>query len=67
MTVTMNIKGMMCVHCEARVKKTLEAIPQVESAEVSHEKGTAVVSLREDVPFSVLKEAVEAQDYEVVE
>ena len=67
MTVTMNIKGMMCVHCEARVKKTLEAIPQVESAEVSHEKGTAVVTLREDVPFSVLKEAVEAQDYEVVE
>ena len=67
MTVTMNIKGMRCEHCEARVKKTLEAIPQVESAEVSHKDDRAVVTLREEIPFSVLKEAVEAQDYEVAE
>ena len=67
MTITMNINGMMCEHCEARVKKTLEAIPQVEKAEVSHTENRAVVTLKEDVPFSVLKEAVEAQDYEVVE
>ena len=66
MTVTMNINGMMCEHCEARVKKTLEAIPQVEKAEVSHKENRAVVTLSEEVPFSVLKEAVEAQDYEVV-
>lgn len=67
MTVTMNIKGMMCEHCEARVKKTLEAIPQVERAEVSHTDNRAVVTLKEDVPFSVLKAAVEAQDYTVEE
>ena len=66
MTITMNINGMMCEHCEARVKKTLEAIPQVEKAEVSHTENRAVVTLREEVPFSVLKEAVEAQDYKVV-
>ena len=67
MTVTMNINGMMCEHCESRVKKTLEAIPQVEKAEVSHKENRAVVTLKEDVPFEVLKQAVEAQDYEVVE
>ena len=67
MTVTMNIKGMMCEHCEARVKKTLEAIPQVERAEVSHSENRAVVTLKEEVPFSVLKAAVEAQDYTVEE
>ena len=67
MTVTMNINGMMCQHCEARVKKTLEAIPQVEKAEVSHTENRAVVTLSSEVPFSVLKEAVEAQDYEVAE
>ena len=67
MTVTMNIKGMMCEHCEARVKKTLEAIPQVERAEVSHTENRAVVILKEEVPFSVLKAAVEAQDYTVEE
>ena len=67
MTVTMNIKGMMCEHCEARVKKTLEAIPQVERAEVSHSENRAVVTLKEEVPFSVLKVAVEAQDYTVEE
>ena len=65
MTKTMNIEGMMCGHCEARVKKALEALAGVESAEVSHEKGTAVVSMSADVSDDTLKEAVEAQDYKV--
>ena len=65
MTKTMMIDGMMCGHCEARVKKALEALPQVESAQVSHEKGTAVVTLNAPVDDSVLKQAVEAQDYTV--
>ena len=66
MTKTMKIEGMMCGHCEARVKKTLEGIDGVTEAVVSHEKGTAVVTLEKDVADSVLKEAVEAQDYKVV-
>ena len=66
MTKTMKIEGMMCGHCEARVKKTLEGIEGVTGAEVSHEKGTAVVTLEKEVADSVLKEAVEAQDYKVV-
>ena len=65
MTKTMHITGMMCGHCEARVKKTLEAIEGVKEAIVSHEAGTAVVTLDADVADSVLKEAVEAQDYPV--
>ena len=65
MTKTMNIERMMCGHCEARVKKALEALAGVESAEVSHEKGTAVVSMSADVSDDTLKEAVEAQDYKV--
>ena len=65
MTKTMNIEGMMCVHCEARVKKVLEAIDQVSSAEVSHEKGTAIVTLNGEVDNEVLKKAVEDQDYTV--
>ena len=65
MIKTMNIEGMMCGHCEARVKKALEALAGVESAEVSHEKGTAVVSMSADVADDTLKEAVEAQDYKV--
>ena len=65
MTKTMNIEGMMCGHCEARVKKALEALAGVESAEVSHEKGTAVVNMSADVADDTLKEAVEAQDYKV--
>ena len=65
MTKTMNIEGMMCGHCEARVKKALEALAGVERAEVSHEKGTAVVSMSADVADDTLKEAVEAQDYKV--
>ena len=65
MTKTMTIEGMMCPHCEARVKKTLEAIDGVESAVPSHTAGTAVVTLSKDVPDAVLKEAVEYQDYPV--
>ena len=65
MTKTMNIEGLMCGHCESRVKKALEALAGVESAEVSHEKGTAVVSMSADVADDTLKEAVEAQDYKV--
>ena len=67
MTKTLKVNGMMCMHCEARVKKALEALEQVESAEVSHEAGTAVVTLKEDVKDEILKQAVEAQDYEVTE
>ena len=63
---TMKIEGMMCGHCEARVKKALEALAQVESAEVSHENGTAVVTLSADVADEVLKKAVEDQDYPVL-
>lgn len=62
---TMNIEGMMCTHCEARVKKALEALENVTSAEVSHEKGTAVVTMEKDTADEVLKKAVEDQDYKV--
>ena len=65
MTKTMKIEGMMCGHCEARVKKTLEAIEGVEAAEVSHENGTAVVTLASEVADEVLKKAVEDKDYKV--
>ena len=67
MTKTMKIEGMMCGHCEARVKKALEALDQVEQAEVSHEKGSAVVTLKETVTDEVLKKAVEDQDYKVTD
>ena len=65
MEKTMEIKGMMCGHCEARVKKALEALPEVTEAIVSHEAGTAVVKLSSAVSDEVLKKAVEDQDYEV--
>ena len=65
MEKTMEIKGMMCGHCEARVKKALEALPEVTEAIVSHEAGTAVVKLSTAVSDDVLKKAVEDQDYEV--
>ncbi len=65
MTKTMKIEGMMCGHCEARVKKALEGVPGVKEAQVSHEKGTAVVTLAENVADDVLKKAVEDQDYPV--
>lgn len=65
MTKTMTIKGMMCGHCEARVKKTLEELEHVIEAQVSHEKGTAVVSMEAEVTDDVLKKAVEEQGYQV--
>ena len=67
MTKTMKIEGMMCGHCEARVKKTLEALEGVSEAAVSHEAGTAVVTLSKEVADEVLKKAVEDQDYQVLE
>jgi len=66
MEITMKIEGMMCAHCEAAVKKALEELPTVESAEVSHEKGTAVVKLNAETDFAVLKKAVEDKDYKVI-
>lgn len=66
MEKTIEIKGMMCGHCEAAVKKALEALPEVAQAEVSHEKGTAVVTLQAEVADDVLKKAVEEKDYEVI-
>lgn len=66
MTKTMKIEGMMCGHCEAAVKKALEALDGVAGAEVSHEKGTAVVTLEKDVDNAVLTKAVEDKDYKVV-
>ena len=66
MTKTMKIEGMMCGHCEATVKKALEAIDGVNSAEVSHEAGTAVVELSEGVQDEVLQKAVEDKDYKVL-
>ena len=61
----LTIKGMMCGHCEATVKKALEALPGVESALVSHEKGEAVVELSKEVSDETLKQAVDEKDYEV--
>lgn len=66
MEKTMTIEGMMCVRCEARVKKTLEAIPGVSSAAVSPEAGTAVVTLAAPIEDAVLKDAVQAQGYSVL-
>lgn len=66
MKKTMKIEGMMCGHCEASVKKALEALAEVEAAEVSHKTGTAVVTLRSDISDAALKKAVEDQDYQVV-
>jgi len=66
MEKTMTIEGMMCSHCEAHVKKALEAIPGVTSAAVSHKAGTAVVTLSSPVEDAALKAAVEVQDYKVL-
>ncbi len=66
MEKTLKIDGMMCPHCEARVKKVLEALPQVDEAKVSHTEGTAVVALNAQLDDTVLKETVEAQDYKVI-
>ena len=65
MEKTMKIEGMMCGHCEARVKKALEALPEVAEAAVSHESGTAVVTLSGALSDEALKKAVEDQDYKV--
>ena len=65
MTRTMQIEGMMCAHCEARVKKCLEALDGVAEAVVSHQEGTAVVTLTHPVEDAALKKAVEDQDYTV--
>jgi len=66
MEKTMHIEGMMCCHCEARVKKTLEKIEGVAEAVVSHEKGTAIVTLNAPVDNDMLKTAIEDQDYKVL-
>ena len=65
MTKTIAIEGMMCGHCEKTVKKALEALAQVDSAEVSHIRGKAVVTLNADIADEELKAAVEAKDYTV--
>ena len=65
MKKTLHVEGMMCGHCEARVKKALEALPEVSEAVVSHEAGTAIVTLSADVSDETLKKAVEDQDYKV--
>lgn len=66
MEKTMKINGMMCGHCSARVKKVLEALPEVDEAMVSHENGTAVLTLNANVSDEVLKKTVENEGYEVV-
>ena len=65
MKKTLHVEGMMCCHCEARVKKALEALPAVDAAVVSHEAGTAIVTLNAEVSDADLKKAVEDQDYKV--
>ena len=67
MKKTIHIEGMMCGHCEAAVKKALEALDGVASATVSHEQGTAIVALTRDVADAELKAAVEAKDYTVTD
>ena len=67
MEKTMKIEGMMCPHCEARVKKTLEGIEGVDFADVNHETDTAVVTLTAQVSDEILKNAIEEQGYTVVE
>ena len=66
MEKTIRIEGMMCPHCEARVKKTLEKFAEIESAVVSHESGTAVVTLNAPMDEAAVKQAVEDQDYKVL-
>ena len=66
MTKTLNVEGMMCEHCEARVKKALEAVAGVEEAVADHNANTAVVTLSEEVSDDVLRKAVEDQDYKVI-
>ena len=67
MKKTMKIEGMMCPHCEARVKKILEKFSEVDEAVVSHVEGTAVITLNAEISDEILKDAIEAQDYPVIE
>ena len=67
MEKTLKIEGMMCGHCEARVKKCLEELPGVESAVVSHESGTAVVTMTQEIDNAVFKKAIEEQGYQICE
>ncbi len=67
MEKTIKIEGMMCGHCEARVKKALEAIPQVVEAIPDHANNMATVKLSEDIPFEILKTCVEDQGYDVID
>lgn len=66
MTKTMKIEGMMCMHCEARVKKTLEKLAEVDEAVVSHEAGTAVLTLNAEISDEALTKVIEDQDYKVL-
>ena len=66
MEKTLKVEGMMCPHCEARVKKVVEKIPGVESAVASHTEGTVVITMTEEVDLAVIKEAIEDQDYKVI-
>lgn len=66
MEKTLKIEGMMCPHCSGRVKKALEALPQVTEAQVSHESGTAVITLNAPVEDALLKKTVEDQGYQVI-
>ena len=66
MTKVVKVKGMMCPHCEATVKKALEGLDGVESAEVSHEAGTAIVSLTADISDEIFTKTIEDKDYKVV-
>lgn len=66
MEKVLNIEGMMCAKCSGRVKKALEALPMVESADVSHEAGTAVLVINDEVADDVLKKTVEDLGYKVV-
>ena len=66
MEKTLKVKGMMCPHCEARVKKVVEAIPGVESAVASHTEGTVVITMSEEVAMDVIKKAIEDQDFKVI-
>ena len=66
MTKTVKIEGMMCEHCEARVKKTLEALEGIESATANHKEDVAVIELSKDVDEEVIKKAIEDQDYKYI-
>ena len=66
MTKTVNIEGMMCAHCEANVKKALEALDGIESAVVSHEAGTAVIELSKEVDDDLIKQTIEDKDYKFI-